>query len=357
MRLHRFILLFCLLSISLFILYLIIQQSQMEIKKSVKIFILSSYHRGDICGDMQYRGVKEALNSETVGRLTVEDFWLDTRHLKGKRLKRRIEEAIKRINLFDPYIIITIDDPAFRVALEHFLGREGPPYIVFSGVNRPLKYYNEEYHLFKGSRPAKNVTGVYEYIFSQEAIRFLDEWMDDNSCKLAVVYSNDTVGRILKEQLKEELERTDLKGRIKQFIEVSTLSDLKKTLKTLQEDREVCGYFPFVMSIRDDAHNKQVSFTEVAQYIKKWIKKPDLFPNARGAAQIGLFGGIGVDFQMMGYQAGKMAAKIILGEGIEGIPVERAKEFEVIINYNRTVECGLPPKDDLLNIADEVIVK
>ncbi len=357
MKPHRFILLLSLLSITLFIVYLIIQQSQMGLKSRVKIFILSSYHRGDICGDMQYRGVKEALNSETIKGLVIDDFWLDSRHLKGEALKRRIREAVSRIHSFNPYIIITIDDPAFKVALTHFLKKKGPPYIVFSGVNRPLKYYNREYYLFVKDRPIKNVTGIYERIFSREAIRFLDEWLGNSSYKLAVVYSSDTVGKILKEQLTEELEGTDLKNRVKESIEVSTLSELKRALRTLQDDREIKAYFPFVMSIRDDAQNRRVSFTEVAPYMKEWVKKPDLFPNARGAAELGFFGGVGIDFQMMGYQAGKMAARIILGEKINTIPVEKAKDFEIAINYNRVKKCQLPLKDNLLNIADEVVIQ
>ncbi len=342
---------------ALFIVYLIIHQNRIEPKSGVRVFILSSYHRGDICGDMQYSGVEEALNTETIGRITIDAFWLDTRHLRGKALKRRVKEAVRRIRSFGPYIIITIDDPAFKVALTHFLKKKGPPYIVFSGVNRPLKYYNREYHLFMRNRPIKNVTGVYESIFSKEAIMFLDEWLSSTDYKLAVVYSNDTVGRILKEQLIEEIDETELKNRIKWFIEVSTLSELEKVLKRLQNDQEIRGYFPFVLSIRDDVHSRQVSFTEIAPYIKRWIKKPDLFPNAKGAAKLGLFGGVGIDFQMMGYQAGKMVAKILLGEGIDAIPVEKAREFKIIVNYGRARECGLPVRDKLLNIADEVITQ
>ncbi len=317
----------------------------------IKIFILLSYHKGDICSDLQYKGILRSLE-ELEEEHEIKAFWLDSRHLKGDALSQKIQEAVKDIEHFKPDMLITVDDLAFTVALKHFLDSNFP--IVFSGVNQRLSYYNKKYHFLDNhGYPTKNVTGVHERIFAKQAIKFMDDWIGNSNYQLLVLYSPDLMGNVLKDELLDELQGTPFLKRII-LKRVCSVQKLKEELTRLNT-REIKAYFPFTMSLPESLNSKRrLSFTELAPILIRYAKIPDLFPNSIGAAKLGLLGGVGTDFLKMGYQAGRIALKIFHGWNVKDLPVEEARFYTIAINLKRAKECHLPIRDDILSISDYV---
>ncbi len=334
----------------IFVCFLFILNSSCSLAK-IRIFILLSYHQGDICSDLQYNGLLRSLE-ELEEEHEIKAFYLDSRHLKDDALSQRIQKAIRAIRHFTPDILITVDDLAFTVALKHFLGREFP--IVFSGVNQRLNYYNSKYHFLDDhGYPTKNVTGVHERIFAKQAIKFMDDWIGNSNYQILVLYSPDVMGNVLKDELLDELKATPFLKRII-LKRVSDVRELKEELTRLST-KKIKAYFPFTMSLPESPNGKRkLSLTELAPILIRYIKIPDLFPNSIGAAKLGLLGGVGTDFFRMGYQAGIIALKILQGWKIRDLPVEEAMYYTIAINLKRAKECHLPIRDDILSLSDYV---
>ena len=319
-----------------------------------KIFILSSYDKMDVCGGQQYKGVVDVLRLNLLNNFTLKSFWIDSRHLDKKQLNLRIKKAVSSIKAFSCDVLITIDDVAFKVALDHFLGK-AKPIIVFSGVNKPLNLYNQKYHFLKDNIPTKNVTGVYEYIFAKEGIQFLDSWIEDENYKIAAIYSNDKVSLILRKQLYQELGNSPYKNRIIDF-KITSLEELKSTIKKIKANPNIKAYFPFTLKVWDEKSKRYFSFTELIPFLKTQMSIPAIFPNTR-VAYLGLLGGLGSDFYKMGRQAGKIALATINGTPLRYLPVQYTKNYEIVINSQRAKECKLPIHYTILYSADEVVNK
>ncbi len=320
---------------------------------SPRVFVLASYSPEDICEDPEFKGVKSALE-ENLREYQLKVFWLDSRRNREKGFSTLVREALEEIKMFDPDVIVALDDVAFQVALENFEGI-GRPYIVFAGVNEPLDKYNERYHFLKGRLPVKNVTGVYEKLFLREALDFYRSWWLKGNYKIAVLYSTDPVAKVVLDQTMQELKGTSYINRLVYF-KVSTLKELEDAVRKIKADKSLRLYFEFALSVKDGATGKYLVVNDIVSYLTHKLCIPAIYPNIY-AIRLGLLGGVVNDFYRMGKQAGLMAVKLIKGHPIREVQVEEAHYFLVAINLKRLKECQLPMPEYLLNLADVVFVR
>lgn len=117
---------------------------------SQRVLLLHSYHAGYPWTDTITSGVRMALSGQLVA---LEVFYMDT--------KRRTDEAWKQeaaararhvVAAWDPDLIIAVDDNAQEYFAKHYVGAKRPA-IVFCGVNAEPETYGY---------PAPNVTGILE---------------------------------------------------------------------------------------------------------------------------------------------------------------------------------------------------
>ena len=317
-----------------------------------KVFILNSYHKTDTCGGPRYQGVLKALTENIHSDIQIGQYFLDSKRLSEKQIKKIIAEALDKIKNFHPDLLVVVDDLAFQVALKNFLGSKNM-FIVFSGVNSPLEEYNEEFHFLEGLRPTKNVIGVYEHLFTKEQIEFLELIFGENF-KIALLHSTDLMGNILKNQVITELKATPYLNKIKIF-PISNLKDLQKTIKKLAHKKEIKAYMPYTMSVRDEKNKRHLTIKEIAPILINNLSILDVSANNKIFARLGFFGGVGPDFFAMGYQAGIMATKLLQNYPFSRLRVEYARNYCIIINKKRAEQCNVHLPPDILNLADEVI--
>ena len=317
-----------------------------------KIFILSSYDENDVCGSLQYKGILNALETNILKNISIENFYINSRHLNEKELENRIKKGLDKINKFQPDILMTIDDLAFKVTLDNYLGNNKMT-IVFSGVNQPIDIYNKKYHFLKNNIPVENITGVYENIFAKEAIQFLETWIKEEQFKIAALFSTDEMGQIIKNQITYNLKNTKYFDRLI-FFEIKTLQDINNAIKKIKANKNIKLYLPNVLKIYDAKNNKYLSLTDLIPMLIKSIKIPEMFTNIK-TAELGFLGGLGTDFFKMGTQAGLISLKVLEGYEVNEIPIEKSENYKIIINIKRAKECNLPINNYILNIADEVI--
>jgi len=316
------------------------------------VFILNSYNKEDLCGGPQYQGVLKALKENFLTGLELEEYFLDSKRLSQKEVQKKIDEAVKKIRIFDPNVLVVVDDLAFKVALTHFLNKKDLV-IVFSGVNRPLEDYNQEFNFLDGLKPTKNVVGVYENLFMKEQIEFLQFILGKNF-NIALLYSTDFMGKILKRQIIDELKNTPYINMLVTF-PITTMNDLQRAVQEISRRADIKAYMPLVMSVLDEKTNRNLTPGEVAPFLISHLCLLDVFPNNKGAIKTGYFGGVGIDFFAMGYQAGMMAVRLLNGYSLSKMKVEYAREYTILINKKRADSCGVYLPPEILNMADEVV--
>lgn len=310
------------------------------------VLILSSYDNKDVCGQPQVLGVIDALKKE-LPDFKINVIYLDSRRIKKEEVEKRCDEFTKRVESQKPSLIITTDDAAFQCVAKHFMSAKIP--VVFSGINVTPEHYNEKYHFLKGRKPVKNFTGVYERLFIPKQIELLEVLIGKVE-KIAILYSTDFMGEVLKEQVIYELKDSDFKNKIV-FYPVSNVSELIKSAEKINSRKDITAYFPFVMSIKDGT---TLTLRDIAPIITKKIKKIDLAINKQ-FVEFGFFGGVSVDFYQMGYSAGEMASYIIRTGRIVDIEVENAEKYVKIVNLKRAKDININITDKQISLFNEVI--
>lgn len=316
-----------------------------------QIFIVSSYDKNDIVSEPQYQGILQVLSTKILlDNLNVTTFYIDSRRAAPDEISRRVSDIHGQIKEKKAEIVITVDDRAFQEVLPIVLNQPDL-YLVFTGVNKPLAEYNEEYNLWQDNTPIKNVTGVYEKLFLLEQMAFFELLLGELN-KVAVLYSTDPIGKIVKNQVAIELAASKYEDKLIYF-PVKDMVELNAAMDIINQTEEINAYMPLVMSLYDPAVGGRKTVTELAPLVLRKVQKPDMVPN-KAATRADFLGGTGVDTFEMGKQAGKLAVKLLQGYDISRLKVENAGRYITTINRNRLNQLSLVPDNDIMPLLDEV---
>ncbi len=318
--------------------------------RSVKIFVLASYSPKDHFEKSEIKGLESSLRENFIN-YKLQVLWINSRGNSLQELKKAKKAIVDKVREFEPSVIVALNDAALEVVLENFVGN-GPPWIVFFGVNMLIKDYNSRYHFLRGVTPVKNVTGVLEKIFTLENLELLNGWWLKDDYKVILIYSTDPMSLIVAEQVRRELKGSPFSRHIK-YYQIETLNQLKSLIATLNRDPAVRAIFPFMLSLKDPSNNRIVATTDLIPMLSKFTCIPLIMPHIE-AVKDGTWGGVVLDYYRMGREAGMMVVKLLEGMPIGEIPVSETKDFMIVFNIRRIRECGLPVPDYLLNLADSI---
>jgi hypothetical protein len=279
-----------------------------------KILIVNSYSKKDQCGIPQLYGFLSKMYSQGYKPNDFDIYFLNSRVLKKEDLKLKVNKILKNIDKYK--VIITFDDTAFKMV--GIPASKKGLRVVFSGLNYPYKLYKEKYKL------GDNVAGVYEKLYIYAILEVFNKIQPIK--KIAFFYG-DGIGKILKMQTEQELKNSIYKNKI-EFIHISTLKELKKKTKMVNNNSKYTVFMPFSLSVKNG--DKKLLFPQIKDIFLKNIKKPDLSIN-RNFVSLGFLGFGGVDF----YKMGEQAAQILL---LNKKVVENAKAKMFFINKQRAKE-------------------
>ncbi|MDI3326989.1 MAG: ABC transporter substrate-binding protein [Alicyclobacillaceae bacterium] len=83
-------------------------------------------------------------------------------------------------------------------------------------------------------------------------------------------------------------------------------------------------------------------------------KKIPVFGSEEGQVKQGALITKGIDYHKLGYQAGQIAVRILKGEDPKSIPIETAREMNVVVNLKTAQELGIRIPDALLQKAKKI---
>lgn len=327
-----------------------------------KIFIVHSYEKGHLCGQPQHDGALEGLarSGWIVGEnLEVRAYYMDTKRTNNTpaRIYRQAMLAMREIELFQPDVILTLDDNAFKtIALSPAM--EGR-LIVFSGMNGQPEDYNVQVRFMADrDKPGGRITGVYEKLHLREAVRVMS--ILHGVKKILVLEDLSPTGRAITRQVDIELAAPEQHSQQMAAYEVSRATvrsweGFKRTIARANDDPELGAIYLSTLLLRD-AEGRIYTAEEIIDYYVRHSGKPAIGLNYAFIKQ-GLYGGATVDFFAMGRLAGEKVAKILTGVQPGTLPIEDAPRIALVFNLKRAESLGLEIPPDILMAADEVFQK
>ena len=289
--------------------------------------------------------------------LKIAVYYMNTKQKNNtpELIQKQAGKVIKKIRVFKPDVILSLDDNAFRTVALPLTGTWIS--IVFSGMNVQPEDYNRIRHFMKNrEHPGGNITGVYEKLHIREAIKVFSKLLDFK--KILLLDDLSPTGKAIAEQVKRELYSNHDRGSLPCKIQRKTVrswEEYKKIIHTINTDPDISAFYPGALLLKDKS-GKAHTARDIIAYTVKHAKKPAIAINYT-FAKMGLIGGVSVDFFAMGYQAGQKVAAILNGAYPGDLPIDDARKVALVFNLSRAKALGIKIPDDILLAADEVFKK
>lgn len=314
----------------------------------IKVFIVQSYEPDHVCGSPQGEGIAESLRTAFKDRLDIKTHFMCTKTVNSSPDKMRAEAitVLDLVNAFDPDLVFTVDDDAFREVGMKLLGRRFP--VVFTGMNgQPENYSKKSPFLDEAGRPSANITGVYETLHFQTSLNVMKGVLPQLR-KIVALLDLSPTGHAIRVQLEKELSGHGEDVEVV-FRQVGTMKDYLAEIAAINADPSVHAVYPVVLSVSDD-QGVSVGFKTTLKAYVEHCTKPGMALNF-DFARLGLFGGASVDFGAMGRQAGKMGVRLLEGVPIRDLPIESAEKYLITFNKRNAdlLQIQIPP--DLIGAA------
>lgn len=324
-------------------------------KRELRLYIVHSYSSDDICGQPQHDGVVAALKDLGLAigsQVKVDAFYMDTKktYVRPEQVDDRAKLAVAKAREFEPDVLVTVDDNAFRLVGLEFVGT--PVQVVFTGMNGQPEQYNEKKHFMESrSKPGGNVTGVYEELHIVDAIR-VHMRIFRTPGKVLILTDDSVTGHAIRKQAEIELTSRTVPCSW-QTMTVPTWEEYQKIILDASKDPSIAALYPVAVSLKDATGKVHVP-PEIFEWTAAHSTKPELAVN-RLFVRMGLFGGASVDFERMGHQAGRMVGRIFRGTPAGDIPIESASKYSLSFNLNRAKALNVNIPADILLSTDELI--
>ncbi len=321
-----------------------------------RLFIVHSYEAGHVCGQPQHDGILAALRQAgyDIGHnLKLGTYYMDTKRTNNtpRLIAEAAGKALEKIRAFQPDIVVTLDDNAFRTVALALVDTSIP--VVFSGLNAFPEEYNQSVRFMESpEQPGHNITGVHENLHVSDALRVHKHLFPETRAVLFLCDVSPT-GIAITKQIMRELKESPPPCRWSLKV-VRTWEEYKKEILTANDDPDISAIYPVALLLKDQ-ENTTYTAPEIFRWTTAHSNKPEIAVNY-AFVQMGLFGGAAVDFYAMGKQAGQMVIKILRGTSPGDIPLEEASRYALAFNLDRAIQLGIQIPEDVLLAADHVEV-
>lgn len=303
------------------------------------VLILTSYHEGFTWTQEITGGILDVLKkSDYIIDASVEYMdWKNyptTENLEMLTALYRQKYQSKKID-----IIITVDDAAFKYALEHRAELFSDAPVVFCGVN--------EVGLSDIASGYRNYTGIMERVDPGDTVKLAINAMP-NLKRIYLIYDNTesglSSGLIALDALKEL--RPDIEGL---SINNVTYVQVREEVGKIQGDSAI-----FILSFYVDAAGDTMGFEDFCKMVSSVSSVPvfNLYDFTIGH---GAIGGSMLSGRMQGEYAAEIALSVLGGKPADEIPISTKKTVREIYDYNQLVRFGIPL--DRVDESGEIINK
>jgi len=299
-----------------------------------KVLLIFSYHPEYFWVIEETRGVEDVFKDKGI---TTEKFYLDTKRKTTTEWKEKVvEDAVKKIEQFNPDLVMVFDDNACELVAKKYIGKTLP--LVFCGMNGEPENYGF---------PTGNITGVIERHHLRESIELIKRLVPDAK-KCVLLSDNSPTSQKFMAQVKETTLPIDI-------CTVYTTNDFdtwKAKLKDVQSTVDVLGLFLYHTIEEKDG---KVSLSSEA--VLGWTLQNSQIPEFTFfdfTVRDGALCGVIVSGYVQGKAAAKMALTILAGASPANIPIQCPQEGIPMINERRAEELNIKIPEDVLKEVEIV---
>lgn len=182
------------------------------------------------------------------------------------------------------------------------------------------------------AKPGKNVTGTTDMVSIDKQIKLL----------LSIVPKAKTIGVMYNAGEANSKIQADLAIKALKKAGVKVLVKTANTTNDVQQVTETLA--GKVQGIYVPTDNTFASASSIIGKVVKEKKIP-LVAGSTDQVKTGGLASIGIDYEKLGEQTGKMAAKILAGKAKPAnMPVEKANELKLVVNHKMAKALGINPK-------------
>ncbi len=321
------------------------------------LVVVHSYEEDHVCGSPQHEGIVSALRdagiSEYRENLKVVSCFMDTKRRNNtpELIAREAAAALRLIEESDPDIVVTIDDNAFRHVGIQLLGTGIP--VLFSGVNGQIEDYISQYGIaYSRDVPGKNISGVYEKLHLEDAVRVHSVIFPDFR-KIRFFVDTSPTGLAIQKQIEHEQEGFGAYCQWDMKI-AHSWEEYRQLIEETNRDPSIDAIYPAVTLLKDSGGTTYTA-EELIPWTAQHAAKPSLAINF-SYVRFGIFGGAAVDFVAMGYQVGAMAVDVLRGNPVGTLPIRDADKYALAFNLKRAKALGIEVPVDIIMEADELVL-
>lgn len=182
------------------------------------------------------------------------------------------------------------------------------------------------------AKPGKNVTGTTDMVSIERQIKLLLSIVP-KAKTIGIMYNaGESNSKIQADLATAVLKRAGVKVLIKT---ANSTNDVQQVTETLAS--KVDGIFVPTDNTFDSAADV------VGKVVKE--KKVPLVASSVDQVKTGGLASIGIDYELLGEQTGKMAAKILAGKAKPAdMPIEKAHDMKLVVNKKMAKALGIDPK-------------
>ncbi len=327
--------------------------------KNPHLLVIHSYGKGVGSGARMEQGMLDELkkNNFFEGRnITISRFYMETRqkYTTPRQIGTQVREALGAVKCLAPDVIVILDDPAVSGLLPSLVGRDVP--VLFGGISvRPEIYNRMRPFMDSRRRPGRNVTGVTEEVDYVKTLEAAHEIVP--AARHLVVVTSDAepwlremTGEFVREvkACRKDCPVTSIEAR-----QVGTFRELQDLVRRLDADPAVdMVAVTGPLGLRNDdgsvrpmadtlswlfAHQTKPGFT----FFTDWVR-------------YGYLVSAGIDLEASGHQLGRQLVRVLRGDAVGEIPIEKPAESYIAINLARARQLGIRVPVDILEAASRV---
>ncbi|GAK58129.1 hypothetical protein U27_05102 [Candidatus Vecturithrix granuli] len=201
--------------------------------------------------------------------------------------------------------------------------------------------------------PTANVTGIYSNLpdFVYNSYKFLQKVAPLKPGQQAVFLDIPEVALIPKADVVEALQRLEIP--LKAVVDATIYEDWQQAVLQYNDDPEVGWILRGTGPMRKRDGSPVDIFTEMFPWEREHLKKP-MVTYWETTVRDGALCGFGLDLDVLGEQAGRMAARVLRGEPIQSIKAEYPQKVSISLNRKTATNLGIVFSLDVLNLANVI---
>jgi len=298
------------------------------IKPSEKVLLIFSYHPEYPWVVEETRGADDILEERGV---ETEKFYLDTKRNTSAEWKEEVaEEAVSKIDDFQPDLVIVFDDNACELVAKEYIGESLP--FVFCGMNGEPEDYGF---------PAQNITGVIERHHLEATINLLQQLVPDIK-ELAIISDDSPTSQAFITSVNNIIPPIE----ISEFYTTNDFDAWKAEVEGLQTKVDAIGIYVY-HTIKEEGGEESLPPEDVLGWTLENSKLPD-FAFSDFTVRDGVLCGVTVSGYEQGMAAAEIAIRILNGQKPADIPIECPEKGTPMINEIRAEELNIEIPADVL---------